>query len=142
MIRRLIAPLFLIAFLFASFSARAEISYISPGQSRELLRADADNITLLDVRTREEYAEGHISGAINADCLKKDFRKELESLPRNKPLLMYCRSGQRTKKASKIAEDAGFGNIYVLEKGIEDWRKAGFPVEKQDAIRPDRLRER
>ncbi|MBD5608572.1 MAG: rhodanese-like domain-containing protein [Desulfovibrio sp.] len=130
MICRFITPLFLAAFLFAPFNALAEINYLSTEQARRLPRINEDDWTLLDVRTPDEYAEGHIPGAINADCLKNDFRKKLESLPKDRPLLMYCRSGQRTKKASKIAEDAGFKNIYVLEKGFEDWRKVGMPVEK------------
>ncbi|MDE5832404.1 MAG: rhodanese-like domain-containing protein [Desulfovibrio sp.] len=129
-IRLFFAFLFALPLFFSSALAFQEINNITPREASELLKQAPEKITLLDVRTRKEYDDGHIEGAINADYLKNNFREELESLPPDKPLLMYCRSGQRTLGASRAAKDAGFKKIYVLEKGIEDWRKAGLPIVK------------
>ncbi|MBR3522892.1 MAG: rhodanese-like domain-containing protein [Prevotella sp.] len=88
------------------------------------------NVVVLDVRTAEEYADGHIERAVNIDYKKDDFMDRAKAaLPTDKKIAIYCRSGRRSAgAASKLAAE---GYVLVnLKGGIIDWQKAGMPVVK------------
>ena len=75
----------------------------------------------LDVRTAEEYAEGHIDNAINIDVQKEDFESKAKSaLPKNKTIALYCRSGRRSKNAAKILTANGY-TVVELNSGYKGW---------------------
>ncbi|MBO5062289.1 MAG: rhodanese-like domain-containing protein [Prevotella sp.] len=94
----------------------------------ELIIADTAKVVRLDVRTAEEYAEGHIDGAVNIDVLKDDFEgNTMTKLPKDKTIAVYCRSGKRSKKAAGILVKQGF-NVVELNCGYMGWTKAGKPV--------------
>ena len=78
-------------------------------------------VQLVDVRTADEYADGHIKGAVNIDVMDYDFQKLLsEKLDKERPVALYCRSGRRSKRAAQIAEQQGF-NVVELDGGILSW---------------------
>lgn len=81
---------------------------------------------LLDVRTPEEFASGHISGAININV--DELPNRLSEVPKDEPIVVYCRSGRRSAIAAQLLSDAGYTPIYDLG-GIVDWQAAGLPVE-------------
>lgn len=81
------------------------------------------NIQLIDVRTPKEYDEGHINDAILIDFLADNFKEEIQTLDKNKPVYLYCRSGGRSGKASKLMEELGFTKIRDLEGGYNNWKK-------------------
>ncbi len=83
---------------------------------------------MLDVRTPEEYAEGHIQGArlIPVQVLAE----HLAEVPKNKQVYVYCHSGKRSARASSMLAKHGFTNIENVMGGIEAWKKAGYPVVK------------
>lgn len=85
-------------------------------------------VTVLDVRTAEEFAEGHIKGAQNVDILEKDFAQKLGAVDKKKPVLVHCQAGGRSTRSLPKLEQAGFTEIYHLDGGLEDWKKAGKPV--------------
>jgi|GEM_PF-220397 len=85
---------------------------------------------LIDVRTPEEMAGGHIEKAMNLDFLDECFAQNIEILNKNKTYLLYCKSGIRTAKASARMKAAGFKNIYMLDGGITSWVEEGKPVKK------------
>lgn len=92
--------------------------------------ADKENVVLVDVRTAEEYAEGHLKDAMLIDVKKDNFREECEAkLPRNKKIAVYCRSGFRSKSAAKILNEAGF-EVINLTKGYTGWVESGKEVIK------------
>ena len=64
----------------------------------------SEKYLLVDVRTAEEFAEGHIKGAINIDYLAENFSIEIQELELESPVLLYCRSGNRSGKSMKIIE--------------------------------------
>ncbi len=64
--------------------------------------------TILDVRTPEEYAEGHLDGAVNIDAFAPDFAEQLVALPQDEDYRVYCKAGGRAAKAVGILEDAGY----------------------------------
>lgn len=85
---------------------------------------------VLDVRTPEEVAEGHLPGAVNINFLGDNFSSELNNLNKNKTYLLYCRSGSRTRRAADQMQKAGFKKVYMLEGGITAWKEAGKPIEQ------------
>lgn len=79
------------------------------------------NVQLIDVRTPEEYAEGHLENAININVNSNNFAKQVEKFDKNKPVYIYCRSGGRSGSAGVILEKMGFKEIYDLKGGILYW---------------------
>ncbi|NLV52769.1 MAG: rhodanese-like domain-containing protein [Bacteroidales bacterium] len=83
--------------------------------------ADTNHVVVLDVRTAEEYTEGHIDNALNIDVKRDDFEsKALAALPKNKTIALYCRSGNRSKRAATILASQGF-KVVELNSGYLGW---------------------
>ena len=82
------------------------------------------NTALVDVRTKEEYDEGHLAGAANCDWQSEDFLSLMESLyPKETPLAVYCRSGRRSAEAAKVLSKAGFA-VSNLKGGYLAWKES------------------
>lgn len=82
----------------------------------------SDNIQLIDVRTAEEYFEGHIDEAQHMDILElEEFETQIQSLDKSKPIYLYCRSGNRSQKAAEILKKEGFIEINDLKGGYQAW---------------------
>ncbi len=77
-------------------------------------------VQVVDVRSPEEYAAGHLANAINIDVNRKDFDKQIETLKKKKPVAVYCRSGRRSKIAAGKLADKGY-TVYELDHGIAKW---------------------
>lgn len=105
------------------------IKDISVNEFEELLSQNSQPV-ILDVRTPEEYAEGHIDGAMLTNFLGDDFQKQLENLDKNKSYVVYCKSGIRQAKAATYMKESGFKHVYLLEGGIDNWMKEGKPTKK------------
>jgi rhodanese-related sulfurtransferase len=82
---------------------------------------------LLDVRTPEEYAEGHIANSVNISL--QTLAEHLDEVPKDQPVVLYCRSGNRSAQAAELLKEAGYTAVYDLG-GIIDWQAAGYPIEK------------
>jgi rhodanese-related sulfurtransferase len=116
-------------------SSKADLSLIkdvTPVQSNSLIQRNQENakFVILDVRTPQEYSEGHIAGAVNIDYYASDFKNRVDKLDKTNIYLIYCRTGIRSAAASKIISGLGFKNIYNMMGGITDWQTMGFPVVK------------
>lgn len=84
---------------------------------------------VLDVRTSEEFAEGHLEGAIQLDYYETEsFAAALDAMDKTKTYYVYCRSGGRSSTAQNIMAEKGFKKVYNLDGGILAWRKAQLPV--------------
>lgn len=92
---------------------------------------DTTKVTVLDVRTAEEHADGYIPGAhCNIDVLKDTYtRIATESLPKDKPVALYCRSGNRSKNAARILAEKGY-EVVELGGGFRGWVAAGNKIVK------------
>lgn len=87
------------------------------------------SVQLVDVRTPEEFADGHIAGALNINVKSDDFRQKAEkALSKDSVVLVYCRSGRRSLDAAKILTELGY-KVINLKGGIIEWREAGLPVD-------------
>ena len=88
------------------------------------------DVIVLDSRTAQEYADGHIRNAVNIDVKNADFeQKAVESLDKTKTIAVYCRSGRRSKTAAAILSKNGF-TVIELDCGITCWASAGKEVVK------------
>jgi rhodanese-related sulfurtransferase len=85
---------------------------------------------VLDVRTPEEYGQGHLPGAINIDYHSSDFQSRLATLDRESTYLVYCRSGYRSSKTLRVLDKLRFQSVAHLDGGINTWNKAGQSVER------------
>jgi len=84
----------------------------------------------LDVRTDEEYSEGHIDGSAHIGIVDPKFGEKLNELNKSRSYVVYCGSGGRSARAVKTMLDFGFGDVHNLTGGITDWKKEGLPVVK------------
>ena len=82
----------------------------------------------LDVRTPEEYAAGHVPGAVNIPVGR--LAKRLNAVPHDKQVYVYCEAGGRAARAGKLLAGRGFSNIEVVPASMRGWRNAGYPVKK------------
>jgi phage shock protein E len=93
---------------------------------------DNDSIVLIDVRTPEEYSDGHLQNATHIDFHHEDFEDLIDELDKRKKYLVYCRSGNRSRQAMFLMRDLGFEEVYNLSEGINSWKELDFPVEQPD----------
>jgi phage shock protein E len=103
--------------------------HLDAPKAAEILATDPE-ITVIDIRTPEEFAEGHIEGALNIDFTGDDFEAELAKLDEEKPYLMHCASGNRSGQALPTFEKLHFHRLYHLSTGFRGWVADGQPVEK------------
>jgi thioredoxin len=87
---------------------------------------------IVDVRTPEEFAEGHLKGAQNIDWQNGDFAINVGALDKSRPVLVYCHSGNRSKQAADYLFNNGFTTVYELDGGFSSWQSAGKPTVKED----------
>jgi len=96
----------------------------------EKLRAANPKPVVLDVRTPEEFAAGHIPGSVLLDFRSPKFSDEIARLPKDKSYLVHCAVGGRSAKACEKMTQIGFTNLVNLKGGFKAWQAEGKPVEK------------
>ena len=90
--------------------------------------ADSSGVQVLDVRTAEEFAEGHLRNAINIDMKQSSFKEEsLKRLNKSRPIAVYCRSGRRSAGAAGKLGNEDY-KLVNLKGGIIAWKEANMPV--------------
>ena len=85
-------------------------------------------VQIIDVRSPEEFAEGHIEGALNYNVEGPDFASQIAGLDPAGTYAVYCRSGNRSVVAVDYMASQGINGIFELESGIIGWQEAGLPV--------------
>lgn len=85
-------------------------------------------IQIIDVRTPEEFAQGHIEGAVNFNVEGPDFATQIAGLDPAGTYAVYCRSGNRSVVAVDYMSGQGINGIFELESGIIGWEEAGLPT--------------
>lgn len=101
---------------------------------RELRETDLNKVTLIDVRTPEEYALGAIDGAVNIPL--DDIRDSISRIPKDKPVWVYCGVGLRGYLVSNILKDNGFEDVHNLIGGLKTYRAATTPIGNPDEKSP------
>jgi rhodanese-related sulfurtransferase len=96
---------------------------LSPGRGAELIGAGAE---IIDVRRHYEWEAGRIAGARLIEM--NDLREAAESIPKDRPVIFYCRSGNRSAMAAAAFREAGW-DAHSLEGGLEAWAGAGHELD-------------
>jgi rhodanese-related sulfurtransferase len=88
------------------------------------------NFVIIDIRTPEEFAQGHIENAININYGSENFQEELDKLDKDKIYLIYysCACGSIDKKALDTMKELGFKEVYKISGGLNNWKTAGLPT--------------
>ena len=94
-----------------------EVVNVSTPQFNELMKKHPE-MMVVDIRTPGEFNQHHINGAVNIDFLSPDFATKLKKLDKNQPILMHCRSGNRSAQSLVVFQRLGFKKIYHLNYGI------------------------
>jgi phage shock protein E len=113
-------------FLAACAPAASPEGMINPAEYVNQYQSNNTPHLLLDVRTPEEFADGHIAGAVNIPLA--ELGNQLSQVPRDIPVIVYCRSGSRSAQAATLLRDSGYTNVLDMG-GIVAWVDAGYPVE-------------
>lgn len=108
---------------------KGDIQLISPEEMQELQKDKS--IQVVDVRTPKEHALESIPNSQNIDFNSPNFEEEVAKLDKTKPVILYCRTGNRSSKCAEKLEDAGFIKIYELKGGISRWKYEGLDVESK-----------
>ncbi len=116
------------AFTGISLAQSADSATVVSVETFEKMSKKKKKTVILDVRTPQEVAEGHLAGAKNIDVQDELFQQNIEQLDKNKTYLLYCRSGKRTAVAGAKMKAAGFKKVYMLDGGITSWKEKGKPV--------------
>lgn len=114
--------------LTAALHAADKPKDVSVNEAQKLIQEG--KVLVLDVRTPEEFQEGHIEGAVNIDFNGKDFAAQVKKLDTTKPVLVHCLGGGRSGRSLPVLEQLNFPQIYHLHEGFGEWEAAGKPVKK------------
>jgi phage shock protein E len=106
----------------------AGFTTVSADAAASIIDDAPEDLVVLDVRTAEEYAEGHIDGAVQLDFYSPDFAEQLAQLDPTVPYVVYCRSGNRSGQTVPIMEELGFTSVADVDGGIVAWQNSGLPV--------------
>lgn len=108
--------------------ATAGVRTVSVEEGAAIHASPPESLVILDVRTADEFAAGHLDGAIVVDFYADDFTAQLEELDPSVPYLLYCQSGNRSGQAAAIMEDLGYLDVANIDGGILAWTDAGLDV--------------
>jgi phage shock protein E len=113
--------------LLAASMAMAAPPPVTPQQVHELQVKKDPSLLVIDVRSAEEYAAGHVPGAVNIP--NDQVASRLAEIPKDKDVVLYCRSGRRSGLAAETLEANGYKDLQLLQGDMPGWEKAGLPVE-------------
>lgn len=126
--------LIVMAFSFLGLFSCKGYKDLNVNEFEQMIGSDA-SVQLVDARTPEEFAEGHLGGAVNIDWKAGNFEEHaLLLLSKERPVLVYCRSGRRSAEAATVLDGMGF-QTYNLKGGILAWADAGKRISKYEVER-------
>lgn len=121
--------LFLVIAGAVACNKSGKVTNLDAGSFSEQLKKDS-NALVIDVRTPEEYEEGHLKGAVNYNVESDDFEQKISSLDTSKAVYVYCLAGKRSAKAAELLEKKGQRRLYNLTGGVKQWKEQGLPLTK------------
>lgn len=117
------STIFIMSILSFLFGGKPQQNNITVLSTADFKTAITDKkVQLVDVRTQNEFDSGHIQKAVNIDIFDKtNFISAFNSYNKEEPVFIYCRSGNRSKKASQTLDSLGFKQIFDLKGGFMAW---------------------
>jgi len=110
----------------------AQIIRSVDSRDAKIILDEEEDIILLDVRTPEEYAEGHLAGAKNLDYNAPNFTEQIQQLDPDQKYMLYCAVGGRSGKSLEIMKEMGFKQVYNVTEGFTELIDKGIPVTEVD----------
>ena len=124
MLKGLLAALLMLAGMCTATAADAPLG---AGQLLQRQQAGQSSV-LLDVRTSEEYLDGHIAGALNIPVDQLSGRASALGVPRDSEIVVYCVSGKRATKAQETLTSLGYTHVRQLDGSLNTWRQRHLPL--------------
>ncbi|MDH4473896.1 MAG: thioredoxin [Fluviicola sp.] len=121
----ILIPIF-VGLLNSCGMSQSEKIVLKPAAFQEKIAA-TENATILDVRTTEEFAGGHLENARNIDWTADGFDAKIAKLDKSNPYFVYCLSGGRSAAAAEHMRELGFKEVYEMDGGMMKWRSVGLP---------------
>jgi len=126
-----IVALMLIVIGFAAYDSMefqgSGYTDVSPERAYGIIQEQ--NPVILDVRTQQEYQNVHIPGAINIPVEgPNELKNDYTELPKDRPIVIYCRTGRRSVNAAELLASKGYDQLYNVEGGITRWTSQDLPV--------------
>jgi phage shock protein E len=111
-------------------ATRIDVAQLGPNVDVATVNAlqGRDDVLILDVREQSEYDAGHIPGVTLIPL--KDVPNRLNEIPKDKPVIVTCRSGNPSGQATDFLRQQGYTNVHNMTGGINAWQQAGYKVEK------------
>lgn len=126
--RIIVAMLAVGAVAIASCSTSgATLETVSPQVAAEVIASEPAPV-VLDIRTPDEFNQGHLEGAVNIDFYEPTFASDLDALDKDIPYVVYCRSDSRSGQAMQMFEELGFTDVTEIDGGIVAWNESGLPI--------------
>lgn len=122
--------LFVLVIAFSSCIKKSVAGVVLSDATSFEKKMSAPHVQLVDVRTSEEFAEGHLPKSVNIDVTSDDFESKVATLDKEQPVMVYCKMGGRSAKATEKLKELGFKNITDLEGGFSNWEEEKKPIEK------------
>lgn len=128
-IKSLFFKLFIFTILFIPSFVFAEFKNEDVTKVDELIKSG--KYIVVDVRTPEEYAAGHIKGALNIDYYDNNFENMVQEklIDKNKPYILYCRTGARSSYSARMLDELGYKDVTNMKGGIVVWKNVGKALE-------------
>ena len=128
----LFLALFIVTVLIIKAEIDSRLSGVTQSNVQEAVRLmDQEGMLILDVREASEYSAGHLRQALHIPMSALKSRANELDKYKNKTILAYCRSGNRSNSACRQLKKSGFDQIYNLSGGIMAWTNANLPVTKK-----------
>lgn len=112
----------------AAEGAASGLVHVAATDAAAIIADPPADLVILDVRTQEEFDEGHIEGAVMLDFYREDFAAELAKLDPDVPYVLYCRSGNRSGRTIELMAGLEFQNVSDVQGGIIGWLDAELPI--------------
>ena len=127
--------LLFISIQFITFADEKKESYtnLSAQKTKELIndyKARSKKLTIIDVRTMDEYKKSHLANSRLIDFFDSNFEDKIKNLDKTIPYLVHCQSGGRSMKAFKLMQSLGFKRVYHLDGGMLAWKKLGKTIQE------------
>ena len=104
------------------------VRVVSPAEAAVVQNDPPAGLQIIDVRTPEEFTEGHLGGATMIDFYADDFVDRIAELDRDVPYLIYCRSGNRSGQTRALMAELGFTDVVDVDGGIIAWTEADLEI--------------
>jgi molybdopterin/thiamine biosynthesis adenylyltransferase/rhodanese-related sulfurtransferase len=111
---------------------KGEIDEVDASRAREIIEGESPSI--VDVRERDEWDEGHLPGAVHVPRGHLESRIEQAAPDKSRPVVVYCAGGNRSAFATKTLEELGYERVMSLAGGFTDWKRNGYPYEVPEAL--------